>query len=167
MFANANFGYSQVGSKCMRWKASGNNHKQTAHSVMKNRVRTVHLSPITFCRYCVAFDFEAKMLVHRYWQCLGINLDEVAASGTKSSWGIQADSVRTTAAVCATADVSAVLGLFSACHLIGWRKVLRAGVMAFNCLSGGAGVLVTLVGLMLRVDQVRRHRGHELESSYT
>lgn len=101
----------------------------------------------------MAFDFEAKMLVHSYWQCLGasdgVASDSVAADGV-------AESIRWVAVVCATADGSAVMGLFAACHLIGWRVVLRAGVMVFSGISGGIGMVLFLLGLMLRVDQVAR-----------
>ena len=91
------------------------------------------------------------MLVHRYWQCLGADL---RVNGTGPLWGMYSDSVRTTAIVCTTADLSTVMGLFAACQLIGWRKVLRVGVMVFSLMSSIAGILLLLIGLMLRIDQV-------------
>ena len=55
----------------------------------------------------------------------------------------------TVAVVCATADLSAVLGLFAACSLIGWRVVLRASMMVFGVLSAIGGGLLASFGSVL------------------
>merc|ERR1712216_572630 len=55
---------------------------------------------------------------------------------------------------CAAGDAFTVLGLFAVCSLIGWRRVLRTGVMVVSALSAGVGAALLALGVMLHVDQL-------------
>lgn len=118
------------------------------------------LSPLLSCawrptrRYCITFGLEAQALVHRYWECLGVQAGGKDRVGDGAEWAAFSDDVRTLAWVCASADVSAVMGLFAACSLIGWRRVARASVLAFSGMNALAGVCLALLGVMLRIDEV-------------
>ena len=96
--------------------------------------------------YCVAFRFEADDLLRRYWDCLQ---PESGPRGDRLGGARAFESVVTVAVVCATADLSAVLGLFAACSLIGWRVVLRASMMVFGVLSAIGGGLLASFGSVL------------------
>ena len=55
-------------------------------------------------------------------------------------------SVEAVAALCASADLSAVLSLFAACGLIGWRAVLRAGLLSASMLGASLLALALAIG---------------------
>lgn len=95
------------------------------------------------CMYCLAFRWEANDLLSRYWQCLAPSETAGEADDEPPPFA----SVTFVAALCASADLSAILGLFAFCGLIGWRTVLRASVMAFGALSALCGMLLAAMGL--------------------
>jgi len=99
--------------------------------------------------YCIAFDFEARAAVRKYWNCPQSSI-ELEGTG----WG----NFESTVALCASGAFSAVLGLFAACHFVGWQSALRIGVMLFS--GGGAsfGLLTLGMGLMLTADDVLNYQ---------
>ena len=97
--------------------------------------------------YCITFRWEADELLRRYMDCL----DSAAPIGGNSSGDSEASpsylkSIRTATALCASADMSAIFGLFAACSLIGWRAVLRTSVMIFAAMSTVCGGLMGGIG---------------------
>ena len=103
--------------------------------------------------YCLAFRLEADSLLRRYWQCLAPDDDDEAPTDATepSEWrGAHVfDSVGALATVCAGADASAVVSLFASCSLIGWRRVLRASMMAVGVLTALGGGLIASAGSVL------------------
>ena len=106
--------------------------------------------------YCLAYRWDANELLRRYWECLDVSdaaslQDEEGEEGGAATSSNQRyfESVDVVAMVCASADLSAVLGLFAACALIGWRKVLGAGMVAFGGLGVVGGFLLTWSGVVL------------------
>ena len=108
--------------------------------------------------YCIVFRFEAEALVHRYWQCLDPSLSsdtlqQLESSRRERTAQLYSD-VTAAAVLCAAGDAFTVLGLFAVCSLIGWRRVLRTGVMVVSALSAGVGAALLALGVMLHVDQL-------------
>jgi hypothetical protein len=97
--------------------------------------------------YCLTFRWEADELLRRYWECLDHSL--FGAHDEEGRPPPYFESVSVVTSVCASADVSAVLGLFAACSLIGWRTVLRASVVTFGGLSAIGGGLLASLGAVL------------------
>ena len=100
--------------------------------------------------YFLAFRWDADDLVQRYWDCLEGADHSSTSNMTHSTARRYFESVDVIAAVCLSADMSAVLGLFAACALIGWRHVLQASVTAFGALSAVGGGLLASLGVALR-----------------
>ena len=107
--------------------------------------------------YILTFRWEADDLLHSYWACLDADAHAPGAAGKGGATGSARyfESVDVVAAVCASADLSAIFGLFAACSLIGWREVLRVSVIAFGVLSVlGGGMLASLGVVLLRSGNV-------------
>jgi len=107
--------------------------------------------------YCVVFRLEATALVHHYWSCLEPSLTAQALQQLEHS-RLYSDTTAA-AALCAAGDVLTVVGLFAVCTLIGWRLVLRAGVMLVSGLSAAIGAALLAAGLLLRIDDAVAHGG--------
>ena len=101
--------------------------------------------------YILTFRWEADDLLRSYWECLDANThaSEAGSKGGAASSARYFESVDVVAAVCASADLSAIFGLFAACSLIGWREVLRVSVIAFGVLSALSGGLMASLGVVL------------------
>ena len=107
--------------------------------------------------YCVIFRFEATALVHHYWSCLEPSLTAQALQQLEHS-RLYSDTTAA-ATLCAAGDVLTVVGLFAVCTLIGWRIVLRTGVMLVSGLSAAIGAALLAAGLLLRIDDAVAHGG--------
>jgi len=96
--------------------------------------------------YCLTFRWEAEVLIQSYWHCLGSSAVEVDTAVEEAKQKPMFESVLVATAVCASADITAVLGLFAACSLIGWRSVLRTSVITFAGISTIGGMVIGCVG---------------------
>ena len=84
--------------------------------------------------YCVTFRLEVQGLLRSYWTCAAPSLARDKEL---------LDHANLAALLCGVSGAVTALGLFSACTLISWRSVLRAGVIGFNVCSAliGAALL--------------------------
>ena len=98
--------------------------------------------------YSLTFRWEADELLRSYWQCLDV--DMMLSNSTKTASSLRYfESVDVATAVCASANVSAIVGLLAACALTGWREVLRTSMMTFGVLSAFGGGLLASLGTVL------------------